>query len=70
MVDPLKVLVTGTSGLLGEDVLKVFKESGHDVIEVKGRGHLDLTRADETLELIRRHKPQVVVHSAGSQNDY
>ncbi len=68
MVESLKVLVTGASGLLGEDAVRVFKESGHEVIEVKGREQLDLTRADETLELIRRHKPQIVVHCAGTHD--
>jgi len=68
MGESLKVLVTGTSGLLGEDIARVFRKAGHEVIEVKGRRDCDLTNADKTLELIRKHKPQLVIHCAGTHN--
>ncbi|MHA1834945.1 MAG: dTDP-4-dehydrorhamnose reductase [Candidatus Baldrarchaeia archaeon] len=68
MVDSLKVLVTGSSGLLGEDVARIFREAGHDVIEVKGRLDCDLTDADRTFELVHKFKPQLVIHCAGTHN--
>ena len=60
----LRVLVTGSSGLLGEDVAKVLKLKGHEVIEVKSRKDLDLTDSGRTIEFIERLKPDAVIHCA------
>ncbi|MEM2234114.1 MAG: SDR family oxidoreductase [Desulfurococcaceae archaeon] len=64
----LRVLVTGSSGLLGEDVAKVLKLKGHEVIEVKSRKDLDLTDSSRTIEFIERLKPDAVIHCAGTHD--
>jgi len=64
----LKVVVTGASGLLGEDVALVLREKGHDIIELRGRQQLDLTNPYAVREFFSKVKPEVVIHCAGTHD--
>ena len=68
MTETLKVLVTGASGLLGDDVVRVFKNKGHELIALRGRRDLDVTDANKTLEVVRKHRPDVVIDCVGTHD--
>ena len=44
----MKVLITGATGLFGEDITRIFAEK-HEVIPVMGKKELDITNAQEVL---------------------
>ncbi len=58
----MKVLVTGGTGMLGSDIVKVFGKN-HDVV---GLSHeeLDVTSREETSETVNTIKPDIVLHCA------
>ena len=79
----MKILVTGASGLLGRAVVKEF--GSVSAYEVLGTGFrragpgvqcLDLNDHDSVRSFIRKHSPEVIVHSAAirrpnvSENDH
>jgi dTDP-4-dehydrorhamnose reductase len=57
-----RVLVTGAKGMLGLDVTDVFRET----YEVYGRDidDFDITRDKETMDAIKRIRPNIVIHAA------
>ena len=73
----MKVLVTGSAGLLGHDVWKLF-ERKHDLVGLgrtqaawvdASRFHTcDLTNAAHTYALVTKENPEVVVHCAAYNN--
>ena len=73
----MKVLITGSSGLLGHDVWKFF-ESNHELVAL-GRTQAawvdrvrfrecDLTNAALTYALVTKENPEVVIHCAAYNN--
>ena len=60
----MKVLITGATGLFGEDITRVFAEK-HEVIAVMGKKELDITNAQEVFSYIEKAEPDLVIHSAG-----
>ncbi len=65
----MKVLVLGAGGLLGTTLIPAFGAMGHTVV-AHGRNGVglepgDLTQAAETLALVARTAPDVVVNLAG-----
>lgn len=72
----MKVLVTGTSGQLGFDVMEELKHRGHDGIgadrhETKADFEhviLDITDAGRVMEIVSEIKPDVIVHCAAWTN--
>jgi len=73
----VKVLVTGSAGLLGHDVWKLF-ERKHDLVAL-GRTQApwvgaerfrtcDLTNAAHTYALVTKENPEVIVHCAAYNN--
>lgn len=60
-----KILVTGATGFLGRHLMPRLAEAydGREVVGV-GANAGDLTRYDDTEALLRREKPEVVVHLA------
>lgn len=61
------VLVTGASGMLGQDLCPLFEDAGWNVIETT-RQNLDITNETQVLKVIGEHKPDVVVHCAAYTN--
>lgn len=59
----MKVLVTGASGQLGMDVVRLFEQSGHRVLPCD-RDTLDITNGEMCLSKVTEFKPDVVVHCA------
>ncbi|MBY0163301.1 dTDP-4-dehydrorhamnose reductase [Cytobacillus firmus] len=59
----MKILVTGATGQLGQDVTHVVAEAGHEVI-VCGRAELDITNVEQCSLVISAHKPNVIIHCA------
>ncbi|XP_023324458.1 methionine adenosyltransferase 2 subunit beta [Eurytemora carolleeae] len=67
------VLITGASGLLGRQVLQVFKENDWDVTglcfskPIEGLIQHDITDSEATIQLIKQIKPNLVVHCAAQR---
>ncbi|ASR45688.1 dTDP-4-dehydrorhamnose reductase [Paenibacillus kribbensis] len=59
----MKVLVTGASGQLGKDVVKVFQEQGHDVLGYD-REQLDITDLQQAVKIVGQYQPDAVIHCA------
>lgn len=59
----MKVLITGASGQLGADLVKVLRDSGYQVIPA-GRADFDITDLEATVRFITSAQPDAVVHSA------
>ncbi|NGZ76053.1 dTDP-4-dehydrorhamnose reductase [Saccharibacillus alkalitolerans] len=59
----MKVLVTGAKGQLGQDVVRLLGEAGH---EVKGcdRADMDITDQQQCEEVIGGYRPEAVIHCA------
>lgn len=71
----MRVLVTGTNGLLGSRVVKALAARGHEPIatargdrRIAGPGEFfsaDLTDATQVDEIIKRTKPDLIINPAG-----
>lgn len=59
----MKILLTGASGNLGQDIVRVFEAAGHDVVQTD-RNELDITDALTVAAAIDREKPDVVINAA------
>ncbi|KAF6576088.1 dTDP-4-dehydrorhamnose reductase [Paenibacillus polymyxa] len=59
----MRILVTGASGQLGKDVVKVFQEQGHDVVGYD-REQLDITDLDQAIKIVGQYQPEAVIHCA------
>jgi dTDP-4-dehydrorhamnose reductase len=57
------VLITGSAGLLGSAVTRIFRAAGYDVHAVDHRA-LDITNAAAVEDLTRRIRPQAIVNCA------
>jgi dTDP-4-dehydrorhamnose reductase len=56
-------MVTGAGGMLGQDVVRVAEQSGHDVVALS-RQELDVVDADAVDLAMADHRPEAVVHCA------
>ena len=61
--DIMKVLITGGSGQLGYDVIKVFKEKDIEIIYPTSI-EMDITDKDNVIKVIQDYKPDLVIHCA------
>jgi dTDP-4-dehydrorhamnose reductase len=62
----LRVLVTGACGMLGTDVCRTLAEK-HQVVATDVQGdceRLDITDFAQTMNVVEKHKPELVVHCA------
>ena len=68
MVQPRKILVTGASGLLGAEVIRLLSQTSS--YSVKGTTHaeLDLTSGKEVAMWIEKMHPDVVINCAALSN--
>jgi GDP-L-fucose synthase len=58
-----RILITGSSGMLGKAVCKKFKSANANLIELN-RNKADLTNPDETFDFFSKQKPDLVIHCA------
>lgn len=59
----MKVLVTGSAGQLGQDVVLMLQQQGHEVLGCD-RLEMDITDLDECVKVIGDFGPEVVIHCA------
>ncbi|CAM2940537.1 dTDP-4-dehydrorhamnose reductase [Paenibacillus sediminis] len=59
----MKVLVTGASGQLGQDVVSLFAEAGHTLLGCD-RQMLDITNQEQCFTLVNEFHPDVIIHCA------
>ena len=72
----MKVLVTGTSGQLGFDVMEELARRGYEGVGADRSDteadfehvKLDITDRDRVLEVVKEVKPDVIVHCAAWTN--
>lgn len=58
----MKILITGSNGMLGHDLINALKER-HDLIPTTSKT-LDITDKKQTIDYIRDKKPDIVINSA------
>jgi dTDP-4-dehydrorhamnose reductase len=59
----MRVLVTGASGMLGQDICKTFSSAGHEVIATD-RDSLDITNRQAVDEAIIARQPDAIINTA------
>lgn len=63
----MKIVVTGARGMLGQDLVPILREYGHEVVAL-GRAELDVTDGAAIRRMLEREVPQLVVQSAAYTN--
>ena len=64
----LKVLVTGTAGMLGQEIESVFKKKNEVIgidLALKGRNSVDITKPEQVINFIKQEMPDLVIHCIG-----
>lgn len=78
----MKILITGANGLLGQKLVKLILDKGQDELIVTARGsnrlpypesnytfdQMDITNESQVSEVIKKHQPDVVIHTAAMTN--
>ena len=59
----MKILVAGSSGLVGSAIIRAFEAKGHEVIGIN-RSVVDLLNTQQTQEFIESTKPSLIVDAA------
>lgn len=62
-----RILVTGSGGMLGQDLCPILEDEGFEVIETN-RETLDVTDADEVIDVLQKEIPDMVIHCAAYTN--
>lgn len=63
MKSQMKILVTGSGGMLGQALVPCLESRSHDVIDMP-KEKLDVTHYSQVLDTVLREKPDLVVHCA------
>ena len=58
----MKILITGSNGMLGHDLIEVLRDN-HELVLTTSKT-LDITDKDKTIEFIKENKPDIVINSA------
>lgn len=59
----MKVLVTGSAGQLGQDMVSLLEREGHEVLGCS-RQEMDITNLEQCVEVITGYAPNAVIHCA------
>jgi len=59
-----KVIIIGAKGMLGQDLVKVFQESGRYEMVAWDMDNLDITKRDEAFAKLKEIGPDIVINSA------
>lgn len=62
-----KVLITGASGMLGQDLAPIFEDEAFEVIETNSKT-LDVTNIEQVKRTLNAEKPNYVIHCAAYTN--
>jgi len=57
----MKILVTGSKGQLGKELLKLYSDQNITGVDID---EMDITNAEQTVNLIRELNPDIVIHAA------
>lgn len=63
----MKILVTGARGMLGQDLVPILKEYGHEVFAYD-RDDMDITDGAKVREVFSRDMPELVIQCAAYTN--
>ena len=58
----MKILITGSNGMLGHDLIEVLKDN-HELVLTTSKT-LDITDKNKTIDIIKENNPDVVINSA------
>ena len=70
----MKIIVTGSSGFLGRNLVELLERNDHEVVKLYGRNEveggvqLDLLDFEKVESLVDNLKPDVVIHAAACCN--
>ncbi len=64
-----KILVTGSTGLVGTNLVKRLKSEGHEVFEMSRKLGFDLLDKNLTQDFIEEIKPDIVFHTAANASE-
>lgn len=78
----MKILITGSNGLLGQKLVKLILDKGEDQLIATARGgnrlpyaetnyvfdSMDITNKPQVLEVIAKHQPEAIIHTAAMTN--
>ncbi|MFA7657951.1 MAG: dTDP-4-dehydrorhamnose reductase [Candidatus Gastranaerophilaceae bacterium] len=59
----MKILVTGSNGMLGQDLCPILEDEGYELIETDAET-FDVTNFETAKEILTREKPDIVIHCA------
>ena len=62
-----KILVTGSSGMLGQDLCPLLEQAGYSVIKTNSR-NMDITKFDNVETVFYKENPNIVIHCAAYTN--
>lgn len=63
----MKILVTGAKGMLGQDLCPILEDEGYEVVETDSN-NLNVTDFAKVKEVLKREKPDFVIHCAAYTN--
>ena len=58
-----KILVTGSKGMLGQDLCPTLTDNGYETTETD-KSNLDITNFDMAEKIISKEKPDYLIHCA------
>ena len=72
----MKILIIGGSGVIGLKFVNFFLKKGDDVASTYNKNkvllsnsfHLDITKKENTLELIKEVNPEIIIHATAITN--
>jgi len=59
----MKILINGSSGMLGQELVREFKENNYEVFGWD-KSELDITDREMVLDKIKNIKPEIIINSA------
>lgn len=65
----MRIIVTGSEGLVGKNLCKYLRVRGHDVVGLDRETGCDLNDKDKTEVLFKKFYPQVVYHLAANASE-